>query len=134
MATTFDDNTSVASSHVQPQAPHPTPVHTIAGDIPTNEFIVNKLFGLDIGASAVEHSDPGKHDFYQSSVTENYPEASKWDGVAEEDLVQALQRLAVVAEDDHKEDPSKSVEHYYSVRLAEIIGGGTIKFDAAYLK
>jgi hypothetical protein len=67
-------------------------------------------------------------------MSEEYPEASKWDGVSEEDLIHGLQRLTVVAEDDHKEDPSKSVEHYYSVRLAKIIAGGAIKFDAAYLK
>lgn len=63
-----------------------------------------------------------------------YPEASKWDGVAEEDVMQGLQRLAVVAEDEHKENPSKSVEHYYSLRLAKIIAAGKVKFDVGYLQ
>jgi hypothetical protein len=61
MATTFDDTMSVTSSHVLPAGPHPTPQHTIAGDIPTYDFVANKLQGLDIGASAIQHSDPGKH-------------------------------------------------------------------------
>lgn len=49
-------------------------------------------------------------------------------------MTRGLQRLVVLAEDEHKEDPTNSVEHYYSLRLAKIISAGIVKFDAGYLK
>jgi len=61
-------------------------------------------------------------------------EHSTWAVVAEEDVTLALKRMAQSARDEHQKDPSKSVEHFYSERLAKLIGTAELEFDASYLK
>lgn len=58
-----------------------------------------------------------------------FPEHSNWEAVAEEDLEKALKRLAMLAKDEHKVDPSKPVEAYYSKRLANIVRQADLEFD-----
>lgn len=45
----------------------------------------------------------------------------------------ALKRLATLAEDEHKNDPGKAIEHYYSAALAKTIKDAKYKFDVSYL-
>lgn len=61
-------------------------------------------------------------------------EHSMWAVVAEEDVALALKRMAQSARDEHQKDPSKSVEQYYSERLARLIGVAEVEFDASYLR
>lgn len=44
-----------------------------------------------------------------------------------------LKRLAMLAKDEHKKDSSKSVEQYYSERLAELIKDAELEFDGSAL-
>lgn len=65
-------------------------------------------------------SPPDRSEFMEHSI---------WEGIAEEDVEQALKRLAMLARDEFKKDQSKSVGRYYSERLAKLIKGAEIKFD-----
>ncbi|KAK0863059.1 hypothetical protein LTR87_016364 [Friedmanniomyces endolithicus] len=58
-----------------------------------------------------------------------FPEHSNWANVAEEDVVSGLKRLAMLARDEHKVDPSKTVEQIYSERLAKLIKANELQFD-----
>lgn len=71
-----------------------------------------------------------------SQVTTAPPtfEHSTWAVIAEEDVKLALKRMAQSARDEHQKDPSKSVEDYYSERLARLIGTAEVEFDARYLR
>lgn len=63
-----------------------------------------------------------------------FPEASAWEGFAEEDVEKGLQRLAMLAKDLHKVDNTKTAEQHYSERLSKILKGAEFKFDASKLK
>ncbi|KAF2863008.1 hypothetical protein K470DRAFT_262488 [Piedraia hortae CBS 480.64] len=69
-------------------------------------------------------ADPLVHRGSKSS----FPEFSNWAGLAEEDLTNALKGIARLAEDLHKENPSKSVAAYYSDEVSRILKVGSIKF------
>jgi hypothetical protein len=61
-------------------------------------------------------------------------EYSAWSSVAEEDTQRALKRMAMLAHDEFVKDPRRSVQEYYSVRLAKLIEEAEIAFDAACLQ
>ena len=61
-------------------------------------------------------------------------ENSTWVKLAVEDVERGLERLATAAKDEHKIDPTKTVEEYYSETLAEIIKGAEIKLDPKHLQ
>ncbi|KAM0714274.1 hypothetical protein Q7P37_010061 [Cladosporium fusiforme] len=61
-------------------------------------------------------------------------EYSAWALVAEEDTMRALQRMAMLARDEHAKDPRFSVEQHYSSRLARLIGEAEVKFDHGYFE
>jgi hypothetical protein len=61
-------------------------------------------------------------------------EYSAWSSVAEEDTQRALKRMAMLAHDEFVKDPRRSVQEYYSVRLAKLIEEAEIAFDAAHLQ
>lgn len=69
-----------------------------------------------------------------SSPGQHFGEHSNWGSVAEEDVEAALQRLAMLARDDHKDDGSKSVEQHYSERLTVLLKKAEIEYDASTLK
>ena len=68
------------------------------------------------------------------TIVEEYPEHSMLGPVAEEDVELGLRRLAMLAKDEHQQDGSKSVEEYYSVRLAKLIKKAEVAFDAKHLQ
>lgn len=53
--------------------------------------------------------------------------------VAEEDTMRALARVAMLARDEHAKDPRRSVEEYYSARLAALIARAEVGFDGGFL-
>ena len=61
-------------------------------------------------------------------------EHSAWSSVAEEDTQRALKRMAMLAHDEYVKDPRRSVQEYYSVRLAKLIEEAEVAFDAAHLQ
>lgn len=61
MATTCDDTSSITSSRIMPPGPHPTPAHTVAGDLPNNDFIIKKIEGLDVTTEAADLSKQGNY-------------------------------------------------------------------------
>ncbi|KAI7530321.1 hypothetical protein KC331_g14730 [Hortaea werneckii] len=63
-----------------------------------------------------------------------FPEASAWEGFAEEDVEKGLQRLAMLAKDLHKVDNTKTAEQHYSERLSRILKEAEFQFDASKLK
>ncbi|KAI7489724.1 hypothetical protein KC367_g1310 [Hortaea werneckii] len=63
-----------------------------------------------------------------------FPEASAWEGFAEEDVEKGLQRLAMLAKDLHKVDNTKTAEQHYSERLSKILKEAEFQFDASKLK
>lgn len=69
-----------------------------------------------------------------SSSREQYPEQSIWLEVAEERLVDGLGRLVQYAKDMNTRDPTKTVGHYYSERLAKMLKEGAVEFDLNYMK
>jgi hypothetical protein len=54
--------------------------------------------------------------------------------VAEEDTQRALKRMAMLAHDEYVKDPRRSVQEYYSMRLAKLIEEAEVAFDAAHLQ
>lgn len=60
-------------------------------------------------------------------------EYSAWGPVAEEDTERALKRMAMLARDEHKQNPEHSVKEYYSMRLAKLIEEAEVEFDASHL-
>jgi hypothetical protein len=60
-------------------------------------------------------------------------EYSAWSSVAEEDTQRALKRMAMLAHDEYVKDPRRSVQEYYSMRLAKLIEEAEVAFDAAHL-
>lgn len=60
-------------------------------------------------------------------------EYSAWAVVAEEDTMRALARVAMLARDEHAKDPRRSVEEYYSARLAGLIARAEVGFDGGFL-
>ncbi|GAB1735322.1 hypothetical protein NU219Hw_g2961t1 [Hortaea werneckii] len=63
-----------------------------------------------------------------------FPEASAWEGFAEEDVEKGLQRLAMLAKDLHKVDNTKTAEQHYSERLSKILKEAEFQFDPSKLK
>ena len=63
-----------------------------------------------------------------------FPEASAWEGFAEEDVEKGLQRLAMLAKDLHKVDNTKTAEQHYNERLSKILKEAEFQFDASKLK
>jgi hypothetical protein len=61
-------------------------------------------------------------------------EYSAWSSVAEEDTQRALKRMAMLAHDEYVKDPRRSVQEYYSMRLAKLIEEAEVAFDAAHLQ
>ncbi|KAK4545131.1 hypothetical protein LTR36_003682 [Oleoguttula mirabilis] len=76
---------------------------------------------------------PSKGHSYVTPGSPEFGEHSIWEGIAEEDVEKALQRLTRLAQDEHKKDRGKSIEQYYSERLAKLIKGAEIKFDYSVL-
>lgn len=64
----------------------------------------------------------------------HFHEHTTWTNVAKEDIERGLQRLATAARDEHQIDGSKTVQDYYSEKLAEVIKRAEIKFDVTYLQ
>ena len=62
-----------------------------------------------------------------------FPEHSTWATVVEEDVKIALSRCAVLARDEHQKDDSKSVQQYYSERLASLLKEAEVEFDPQYM-
>lgn len=60
-------------------------------------------------------------------------EYSAWALVAEEDTMRALQRMAMLARDEHAKDPRYSVEQHYTARLARLIDEAEVEFDYGYV-
>ncbi|KAI6796133.1 hypothetical protein KC363_g4767 [Hortaea werneckii] len=73
-----------------------------------------------------------KNDYFGDGPV--FPEASAWEGFAEEDVEKGLQRLAMLAKDLHKVDNSKTAEQHYSERLSKILKEAEFQFDASKLK
>lgn len=61
-------------------------------------------------------------------------EGSTWVHVAMEDISRGLERLAMAANDLHMIDESKSVDQFYSEKLAMVLKAGKIQFDPRYLE
>ncbi|KAK0946932.1 hypothetical protein LTR29_001514 [Friedmanniomyces endolithicus] len=62
-----------------------------------------------------------------------FPEHSNWANVAEEDVISGLKRLTMLARDEHKVDPSRTVEEIYSERLAKLLKACELQFDQSKL-
>ncbi|KAI7275987.1 hypothetical protein KC345_g6854 [Hortaea werneckii] len=78
---------------------------------------------------------PGHHtedDYFGDGPV--FPEASAWEGFAEEDVEKGLQRLAMLAKDLHKVDSTKTAEQHYSERLSKILKEAEFQFDPSMLK
>ncbi|EME81116.1 uncharacterized protein MYCFIDRAFT_77044 [Pseudocercospora fijiensis CIRAD86] len=133
------DTESVISAPQIPGAPPPTRTHTVAGDLPDYDYIQAKLANAHLSTPptsvrAGEDAAGAKLGSITSEESAEFMEANNWAENAEEDLLNALHRIATAANDEHKADPSKSVEEYYSVRVAKVLKEGPIKFDTEYLK
>ncbi|KAK5114467.1 hypothetical protein LTR62_002402 [Meristemomyces frigidus] len=63
-----------------------------------------------------------------------FPEHSTWATVAEEDTMVGLKRLTMLAKDEHKLNPKKTVDQYFSERLAKLIKDAELKFDVGTLQ
>lgn len=70
---------------------------------------------------------------FESNTSEQFHEANIWAEHAEDALIQGIQRLTTLAEDEHKLDPSNTVKHYFSTRLAKLIKASKVEFDKKYL-
>ncbi|KAK4889958.1 hypothetical protein LTR27_011288 [Elasticomyces elasticus] len=75
-------------------------------------------------------TSPGKTNVF-SGV---FPEHSNWADFADQDVMVGLKRMMMLARDVNKIDPSKTVEHIYSERLAKLITEAEIKFDKSFLE
>ncbi|RMX93420.1 hypothetical protein D0867_14210 [Hortaea werneckii] len=73
-----------------------------------------------------------EHDYFGDGPV--FPEASAWEGFAEEDVEKGLQRLVMLAKDLHKVDNTKTAEQHYSERLSKILKEAEFQFDASKLK
>ncbi|KAF7185458.1 hypothetical protein HII31_13207 [Pseudocercospora fuligena] len=132
-----DDTESVLSAPQIPGAPPPTRTHTVAGDVPDYEYMQAKLANARLSTpptSVRAGEDGAKLGSITSEESAEFMEANNWVENAEEDLLNGLKRMATAAEDEHKADPSKSVQEYYSLRVAKVLKEGPIKFDGKYLK
>lgn len=65
---------------------------------------------------------------------EHVHEHSDWEELASEDLNLALRRAQQYAEDMVKKNPGKTLEEFYSEKVAEAINKGGLKFDKTLLK
>ncbi|KXT02103.1 hypothetical protein AC578_6660 [Pseudocercospora eumusae] len=132
-----DDTESVLSAPQIPNAPPPTRNPTVAGDVPDYEYMQAKLANarLSTPPTSVRAGEDGANlEVVTSEETAEFMEANNWAENAEEDLLNGLKRIVTAAEDEHKADPSKSVQHYYSVRVAKVLEEAPVKFDKKYLK
>jgi len=68
-----------------------------------------------------------------TTITTTFEE-STWSAVAEEDTQRALKRMAMLAHDEYVKDPRRSIQEYYSERLARLIEEAEVAFDAAHLQ
>lgn len=72
-----------------------------------------------------------------AAASANHPpvfEYSAWALVAEEDVMRALARMAMLARDEHAKDPRYSVVQHYTSRLAKLIDEAEVQFDYGYVK
>ncbi|CAK4031757.1 Hypothetical predicted protein [Lecanosticta acicola] len=122
-----DDETRSVTS--QPAAPPPT---IMEGPHPAElQELLEK-----VNSSSVASEGTAKGDTFpaeQDAASPEYPEHSNWAEHAEEDVKKALSRLLNLAVDEHKAGPGKSVQEYYSERLAKLLREGLIAFDCSYL-
>ncbi|KJX93984.1 hypothetical protein TI39_contig4229g00004 [Zymoseptoria brevis] len=137
--TSISDTASIASSNPSPGAPHPTPANTVAGDLPSMEYVAQKVAGFFIGDAPIGRGHASSLTLTAKSspeeeLTIEYPEASNWAREAIEDLENALARMAMLAKDEHAVDNSKSVKELYSAHLAQVIKDGEIEFDLNFMK
>ncbi|KAI7236114.1 hypothetical protein KC330_g3915 [Hortaea werneckii] len=84
----------------------------------------------DLATSTPDHHT--ENDYFGDGPV--FPEASAWEGFAEEDVEKGLQRLAMLAKDLHKVDNTKTAEQHYSERLSKILKEAEFQFDASKLK
>lgn len=60
-------------------------------------------------------------------------ETNNWAEYVMEDVAKAFERLAQLANDEHAADSKMTAEEYYGIRLAALIKGGPVAFDAELL-
>ncbi|KAK4498268.1 hypothetical protein PRZ48_010926 [Zasmidium cellare] len=129
---------SEGSTISAPGAPANTTVGTMGNLIPNPLSISAALGAMTVAPSANPNTGtpsavsapadiPARTTTDQA--TERYPEASTWAALAKEDVENALKRLAMAAKDEHENDPTKSVQQYYSESLSKIIKDAEIEFD-----
>lgn len=152
-ASTFYAGSAYAPSSVL--APNNTPANTQGGDSlasPPQSFIdprgkqtrhrfaTQKSFG-DLTAdlqterltTALEAMVTANPDLVREEVG-GVLENSHWQEAIEEDLMHSLVRLANLAEDDHKVDPSKTAKEHYHSRLARLLNTTSIPVDLGLLE
>lgn len=70
----------------------------------------------------------------ETAVSEGVPESTNWAGEAVEMATVGLKRLVQLAKDENAQDPSKSVEQYYSEHLNKVIKEVGIEINAMVLE
>lgn len=83
--------------------------------------------------AAPNNSDGNDDDEVAEAQAAYHPEQSTWAQDAEDDVSKALMRLAMLARDEHKKEPGRTVKQLYSERLARLIKEAEIGFDETYV-
>lgn len=67
-------------------------------------------------------------------IGDGVPEHSIWRDETEEYFLHGLEKIARLAEDEHKLDPSKSVGEMYSIHIAALLARGPMAFSKETLE
>nr|POE93477.1 hypothetical protein CFP56_19489 [Quercus suber] len=149
--TTFTEVSNISVQH--PGPPVNSPQTSVAGDFPVigpmdADTIASRLAGMSSTlttpptSQAGDVASPGEHTRVArgqgNSATsgtpqtkqkvEDFPEHSIWASVTEDDVSNALKRLAMLAKDEQKKQPEKTVEDVYTALLTKLIEEGELEF------
>ncbi|GAB7366346.1 hypothetical protein MBLNU230_g8146t1 [Neophaeotheca triangularis] len=106
---------------------------------PDTSSLDARLAIMAISSSASDNSSVAADDHPPSNIRDDIAAAngvkehSAWGEVAIEDLGRSLARLTRLAQDEHSQDGSKSVEEYFSIHLAAMVKANGVRFDPKYL-
>lgn len=155
----FSDTASVASAPINLPDGHPvTRANTVAGDVrPLNELHAHHIharLASGLSQSTLLTSVDSFGGCARSNVlrqmiltevgerlekqltaeSEGVLEFSNWGDEAEEVVRGGLAKLAQLARDENLANPEKSVNEYYSERLAKLIHDAEVEFDVKFIK
>ncbi|KAI5364207.1 hypothetical protein Slin15195_G098650 [Septoria linicola] len=137
----FSDSGSVNSAPINYPTGHPgTRANTINGDTnPLSEIHAHHVHARlmsTLSAStrpSLLSSVDNELERIDTDESEGVLEFNNWGDEAEDAIHAALAKLAQLARDEHKANPEKTVEQYFSQRLGKLLTQGEVQFDSRYL-